>query len=230
MAMKMSWMLPAAVLVTAFGASAAPIPCVSSTLASYTALGMGCSIDSTVFTGFTAAGSLFGAPIDPSAVLVTPIQAGDQRGFRFDLDQTADAGEAFGILIGYSISFAVDASVQLNGSSVTPDGVNTAVLNLCSGDYDASGPTGCTGTESALIAFDDGVSAQLLESLGLTSGAYDVFLDVVVDGGLNGGGASLDSVTALTSVPEPGTWFAVVSGLAMAAGYRKNRLNRRNNE
>ena len=223
MAKTLSWILPAAVLFTAYGASAATIPCVSSTLASYTTLGMGCSIDSTVFQGFSASGS-FGSPIDPSTVLVTPIQTGAQRGFRFDLNQTADAGEAFSILIGYTISYAISGQVELNGSSVTPDGVNTAILNLCSGEYDAGGPTGCTGSESTGIAFDDGVTAQLSESLSLApGGAYDVFLDVVIDGGLSGG-ASLDSVTALTSVPEPGTWLAVASGLAIAGFYRKSRL------
>ncbi len=206
-------------LILAGGASAAPIPCISSTLASYTALGMGCSIDSTVFTGFIALPS-FGAAIDPASVAVTPIFAGINRGFRFDLNQAAGAGQAFGILIGYSVTGAGGGSIELNGSSVTPDGVNTGILNACAGDYDASGPTGCTGAESFGIAFDDGSSSQVLASLGLPTGSFDVFADIVIDGGLSGS-ASLTSATVLQEVPEPAAWLAMLTGLASFAGIRR---------
>jgi hypothetical protein len=224
MATKLSWIVPA-VLIAARGASAAPIPCVSSSLAGYTALSMGCSIDSTVFSGFSGLASV-GTPIDPASVLVTPINSAGNLGFRFDLDRTAGAGQAFGILIGYAVANVSGGSIELNGSSVTPDGVNTGILNACSGDYDASGPINCTGSESFGIAFDDGVSAQLLASLGLPPGSYDVFADLAIDGGLNGG-ATLASVTVLhtAAVPEPATWSAVLAGLAWA-GLRKPARNK----
>ena len=206
-------------LIAAAGATAAPIPCISSTLAGYTALTMGCSIGSTVFAGFSALNS-FGASINPASVAVTPIFAGIDRGFRFDLNQTAGAGQAFGILIGYSVTGAGGGSIRLNGSSVTPDGVNTGILNACAGDYDASGPTGCTGAESFGIAFDDGSNSQLLASLNLPNGSFDVFADIVIDGGQSGR-ASLISATVLQTVPEPAAWLAMLTGLGSLAGIRR---------
>ena len=218
MAIKLPGIVTIALLGAA-GASAAPIPCISATLASYTALSMGCSIGSTVFTGFGAFASV-GTAIDPATVAVTPIFAGIDRGFRFDLNQTAGAGETFGILIGYSVTGAGGGSIELNGSSVTPDGVNTGVLNACAGDYDASGPTGCTGAESFGIAFDDGSSSQSLASLDLPTGSFDMFADIVIDGGLSGS-ASLTSATVLQEVPEPAAWQVMLTGLASFAGIRK---------
>lgn len=221
MAMRQSWMLAAA-LLAAWGASAATLPCANATLAGYQTLTMGCTIDSTLFAGFSALAST-GTPIDPATVQVTPVLIGNDRGFRFDFNRTAGANDALGILIGYTVSLTNAASLTLNGSVVTPDGANTGILNICAGDFDPGGAFGCTGASDFDIAFDIGVDAKLQASLGFPLSATDVFVDVVIDSGPTGS-ATLASATVLHTVPEPATWSVVLIGLA-CAGLRKATRN-----
>lgn len=227
MTIRTSWTLAAA-LWAAAGASAATLPCASGTLASYQSLAMGCSVGGTVFADFSAL-TTTGTLIDPASINLTPLFMGNDRGFRFDLNQTANANDARGILIGYTVGLTGAASVQLNNSIVTPDGANTSILNLCTGNFDPGGPTGCTGASNFAIAFDIGAAQELQAALALPQSAFDVFVDIVIDGGPSGS-ASLGSVTVLHTIPEPSTWSAALLGL-LAAGFwhGKKNQNKENN-
>lgn len=193
---------------------AAPLACVTGSLASYTSLAMGCTVNSVTFAGFTAASQ--GALIAPASILVTPLQTPGSVGFRFDLNSSADAMEVLGVLINYTVSFANSASVTLTGSNVTPDGANTGIVDLCSGNFPGAEPTGCTGISTNALAFDVGFLSELTGGVALPPGAYDVFVDLTVDGGL-AGAASLSSATVLHGVPEPATAAALALGLALLA-------------
>lgn len=222
MAQQSLWMASALLLAASWSLSAAPLPCVNDTLLNYTGLSMGCTIDNTLFSSFRALPNIAGMAglIDPNAIQVMPLHMPGSAGFRFQLNQSASAGELFGILIGYSVSGALGGTVGLDGSSVLPDGVNTAVLNLCRGAYDPTGPIGCTGAEALAIAFDDGVNRQLSSSTGLSPGSMDLYVDAVVDGGL-GGRAALDAVTVVSDVPEPTMLPVLLSGGLVAWLYQK---------
>lgn len=222
MTIRRSWLLATA-LCAVSAASGAALPCVNNTLAGYQALTMGCTVGGTVFAEFSALPST-GTAIDAASVQVTPLLSGNSRGFRFDFNQTAGANDALGILIGYTVGLTNAASIELNGSVVTPDGANTGILDVCSGDFDAGGPVNCTGTRSTAIAFDIGVDAGLLASLDLPQSAYDVFVDVVIDSG-PAGSATLASATVLHGVPEPATWSFMLMGLAWA-GFRQTKKNK----
>jgi hypothetical protein len=207
--------------ISAGMAAAAPMACLSGSLSSYTALTEGCTVNSVTFAGFAVAGSQ-GTLIPPGSVLVTPLATPGAVGFRFDLNQTAGAGDVLGILINYTVSFAQSASIALNGSSVTPDGANTGILDLCSGSFPAAGPSGCTGTVYNALAADAGFFSQLTDQVNLPPGAYDVFVDLTADGG-QAGAATFASASVLHGVPEPATWMALSLGLSLLAWQRRWR-------
>jgi hypothetical protein len=194
---------------------AAPLACVTGSLASYTSLAMGCTVNSVTFAGFTAAASQ-GALIAPASIVVTPLQTPGSVGFRFDLNSSAAAMEVLGVLINYTVSFANSASVTLTGSNVAPDGANTGIVDLCSGNFPGAEPTGCTGISTNALAFDVGFLSELTGGVALPPGAYDVFVDLTVDGGL-AGAASLSSATVMHGVPEPATAGVLALGLALLA-------------
>lgn len=206
------------------GASAAPL-CVSGTLADYLALPGPCTAGLADFSNFTASSSPLATQIAATSIQVDPVIMGQEAGFRFTFTTVANSGEIFGALIGFNVVSASSGSIELLGSSVTPDGVNTGVLNLCAGGaYVASICTG--GTESTGIAVDDGVSPALLSLVALNSfGPVDVLADIVIDGGLGGSSSLTGAIVKFNATPEPSTW-TVLGGLAILAARQRRLRNR----
>jgi hypothetical protein len=208
----------AAIVSWSFDAEAAP--CAADTLAGYVALGAGgCEIGSTSFQSFGVLEVPFGAlEIDPADVLVTPLVDDPLRpGLSFVLAAAATANELLEVLVAYQVAAPLlrGAEVALDGSSVSGDGAVTAIEDVCIGGvFDPDGPTGCTGLDEALIAFDVGFDAEpsvtlLFEDASLLA----VVKDIAVDGGLEGA-ASLAGVTNRFLVPEPATALLLAVGLA----------------
>jgi hypothetical protein len=195
--------------------SAAPVACVTGSLASYTTLSMGCTVGPVTFAGFSATASQ-GTLISPAGIELTPLELPDAVGFRLTLNTAANSLEVRDVLINYTVSFAQSASIELFGSSVTPDGATSGVLDLCSGNFPGSLPTGCTGALSNAVAVDVGVLSALTDRVPLAPGAYDVFVNLIVDGGQTGA-ASLGSATVLHGVPEPATWVMLAAPLLFLA-------------
>jgi hypothetical protein len=224
-----SLLLAAGLALLAPGA-AVSAPCSSGSLADYIALGSsGCTIGAASFSDFAALPVPAAAtPIAPTAVIVLPFEAGpDEPGLRFLVDVSASASEFLDVAIGYLVSAPslVRATLALEDTAVTGDGVVTAIEDLCFGGPFAGGPLGCTGASSdTLIAFDVGDDAEL--AVGLDFGpvaALGVVTDLGVDGGL-GGSAALSAATNRFLVPEPTTAVLLAAGALALALARRTAL------
>jgi hypothetical protein len=219
---------PLAMLALLWPATAEAAPCAPGTLASYVALGAGgCTVGFASFEAFGVLAVPFGAtPIAPEDVFVTPVAPDPSRArLEFQLDAEASAGELLEILIGYTVSaplLVAHARLALEGTSVTQDGVVTAVEDLClAGSFDPGGPTGCTGFPLVMIAFDIGVDQDLLETLAFAPvGSLAVVKDIAVDGGLTGAAALVAASNEFVA-PEPAAALLVAAGLLGLARRRR---------
>jgi hypothetical protein len=211
-------------------------PCQIGSFQSYIDLGsVGCTLEDKTVFGFTDLGVLGSAVPLLGAATVTPIVDPGNPGLTFNFGAEAGPGSLLQALFAFSV--AIDpgglpitaVSLFLDGSTVEPDGVNTALL--CLGTTDPGCPT-----PDPILLFDIGIDALLSDSRALPSvAALDLLADVVVDGGL-AGGASLTSVTLrfleVQVVPEPplvvpliASFLAVVrmSRRAIKQGIRSKR-------
>ena len=114
------------------------LPCLPGSLQNYIDLGAGgCTIGSNTLSGFILLSIPAAAtPIPAANVTVNPIQNIADFGLDFGLNTNANAGEFFDIRFGYNVTGLLysGASVGLSGSEVTPDGANTAIMDLCRGN------------------------------------------------------------------------------------------------
>ncbi len=223
----------AVTLAVAAGSTQAA-PCVNGTIADYIALGAsGCSIGNNNVGDFSATSLLTGA---------TPIAAGDinvtavSGGFGFGLDFTLAAGappsagpaRLLDILLGYRVGGGslIGASVALAGSAATVDGAVTAITNVCA-DGLFSGFFNCGGASAGLVAVTTESFAMPFDSALLPiSSFFDVFTEITLDGGLNGGATLTGPVSNRFAVPEPATSaLAIVAllGLGITGRRRKHR-------
>lgn len=211
-------------------------PCVDGTLADYLALGSGgCTIAGNTLAGFSATSVLTGAtPIDASNVNVTAINGASGFGLDFTLATgTPNATGPLGlldILLGYTVSGSrlIGASLGLGLSSVSGDAAITVLENICvNGSYNdflANGPALCGGTESAnLTTLSSDISSIGSDSAGFAvSSFFDVFAELIIDGGLAGNAQLSGPVSTRFSVPEPSS-LALMMLAVIAVGYARSR-------
>jgi hypothetical protein len=220
-------LLLAAAFVVSVPSLGAAAPCGTDTLLTYVGLGAsGCEVAGATFSGFSSAGSFFGATeISAADVSVVPVTLATGPRLDFLLTGTAGPGDLLGIVIGYSVtglSFS-GASLEMTGSAAGPDGVVTVVEDLCLGDVFVVDPSGCFGGDRrALIAAHDLLGPTGSDSESFSSSFFDVFVDVTIDGGLVGfaslgdtsrPGTVSTAFTAATAVPEPGVISLLGPGL-----------------
>jgi hypothetical protein len=196
--MKRSLLLACVFALVSTAGKASAAPCTVSSLADYVTLGSsGCAVGDISFSAFSV--EAFPGPgalqIDAGSVFLAPVPNG--LSLASGSNQTASAGELMGLRFGFRVSASAGltgGAVSLVDTSVTPDGVITAILDA--------------GTAGNAIAFDTGDIAEPLASFtGSAFGFFDVFYELGVDGGLSGqaiAGPNLGSVT-FAVVPEPGT-------------------------
>jgi hypothetical protein len=213
--------------------------CVPGSLAAYISLGGGgCTIGSATVNDFSIdVFSPAATPIAADDITVTPSDLGS--GFRLDfgIDQAAAAGEFYDALVGYSVAaLAIGrARLAMDGAAASPDGVVTAVQDLCLGDTFFSDPTTCfLGTPAGpLIVFEIGFDQELAAELFFSPVSFfDVFTEIGIDGGL-GGSASIDGVvsnefTRAVAVPEPSALLLLGAAvLSFARRHRRAAASRR---
>jgi hypothetical protein len=203
--------LAAALCATA--AVAAPVDCMSGSLATYFALGSGgCRVGAVVVSDFAeAATSLFSTPVDASAITVTPIAGGKFGTLRFSATIAAIAGEFFESSFTYHVRRGVtSASLRLEGASAAGDGVVTAVHEL-------------NFLPQIAFQIDGDQELSAFDTIGGIS-PLPVRLTLSVDGG-PGGAASFTSATVNYTVPEPSTILLSLGGAALiyAGRYRGRR-------
>jgi hypothetical protein len=186
-------------LIVADGAASAA-PCAMGSLQSYTALGAGgCTIGSVQFTSFSLLPPVF-TPINPTSVILTPTAV---PGFLVGLNATAGMGQTLESTFSFTAtgSTFISGSVGLLGSSVAPDGANTA--------------TGTFMPGGTAIAFDIGSDQQLTDTASIAKiHSVLVQLDYVVDGGTAGSASLSQGSVGLATVPEPSSLLLTFSALA----------------
>lgn len=224
-------LLPLVFIAFAWPASSSAAPlCASATLDVYVALGAGgCEIGGATFSGFSVAASNGGgSQIDADQILVTPFDLG----LDFGLNAAASAGDLTGILIGFNLAASSigTAALSMTGSSASPDGVVTVVQDICVGGLFSPFPV-CGGSGQTQILADDGFPSPVLDDFDAfpVDSFFDVFVDITIDGGLNGAAAIDGTVrTAFrqgASVPEPSSLLLVGAALAGSL-VRRRRTSR----
>ena len=194
-------------------------PCLPGTLSDYILLGStGCTLNQVQFFDFyTAPGQAVATPIDPTAIQVTPGGVAYFPTLLLTLNSTAGAGSLFETFFHYSATgdTLLGASIALGTLAVTGDGAITGVLDVCAGGlFFPFEPTGCTGSPGTAIAFAIDIDSQLSSRLDFPATSFfDVFVDISIDGGLNGF-ASLDAASVSATTPEPAPLLLTALALA----------------
>jgi hypothetical protein len=211
-----------------FAAQGAPI-CMPGTLDAYIGLGStGCQIGTTQFSDFASLEIPSAATqIDPSAVLVSPVNDLNGPGLEFVLNQTADAGEFFDVRFGYNVSNNTFSGITLflTGPFATGDGVVTTIEEIWPGaPFD---PFYINPASSTIIVFAiEGINDTFEQLTFPPVTSIGVIKDIGVDGGLTGTGTLLSATNQFTvsqPIPEPATILLVAAGLGYLGIYRRRR-------
>ena len=186
---------------------AAAVSCVPDSLSAYVGLSAeGCSVGTLVFSDFAVEPFPGGATdLDPLAVVLAPSAGG--LAFSLPAAVTAGPGDFFGLRFLFRVSDPDGLSggtIALGDSRVDDDGAITALLDA--------------GAFGNALAFDVGAIADPLASFnGGPSGFFDVFVELAIDGGLDGSailGPNLGTITFHTfQVPEPPTLLLMALAL-----------------
>lgn len=204
-------------------------PCVPGTLQTYIDLGSsGCDLGLVTFGSFqTAPGQNLATPIGPSAVQVSPGGTPFAPSLTFTLNQTANATDLFESFFRFQATgpLAWDA-ITLNNPSATGDGVVTATEDICpDANFSGNAPQGCPASQS-LVAFATADLAALSDSKTFpVSSFFDIFVDLTVDGGIDGTAVLPSATVQLSAVPEPSSVFLVLAGLGAIGLARRQRRN-----
>jgi hypothetical protein len=199
--------------------------CVTGSLASYVALGVGgCTIGGDTFSNFMDLGGTFGATqLNPAAVTITPLGGSLNPGLTASVRQTA-TGSIVETMFSYDVSGItyIGESITLSGASETGTGAVSDIQNYCEGGNFGPNISGCAGTSGTLLTVD-GVQNQ-------DSATFDPphFLNLIDDLTLDGtgGSASGASITdRFTAVPEPTAVMITVLGFTFLIA-SKSRFRR----
>lgn len=240
--MKRVAVLAGIVLQLCVAAPAWAALCASDTLASYIALGAaGCTISGVTLSNFTQPALLSTAtPIAPTDVTLTPIANPGEFGLAFSTGSgiNAGSGDLYELWFGFKASGGsgfTSNTITLATPSVTGDGVITIVEQKClEGTYDASSGFCASGPEVLQIVFADSLDSELQQTANFAVASFfDVFIDLVVDGGLEGTaelGTQLGEFRSnadAASVPEPATLALLGLALLAMVTFHRHRLRRR---
>lgn len=223
----MKWWLGPALGILLGPSLASAVPCAPGTLQGYIDLGAaGCSVGAVQVQGFASQpGQSFATAIDPALVQITPGGTALAPTLVLSYQAAAGTGELLESFFRFQASAAdlVASGLAMAGASATGDGAVTAAEDLCPGGSFGAIPSDCPTDAATLILFAIESDSLLSDVAGFPATSFaDLFIDVVVDGGLEGS-ASLGTVTiALTLVPEPASALLLALGL-VPLGLRRCR-------
>jgi len=209
---RFSCLISCCALYGVLTAPAMALPCAADSLSDYVVLGAGgCTVGTLTFSDFSIEAFPGGATdLDPLSIVLTPVANG--LAVSTATPVAAGPGDFFGLRFLFLVSDPdglTGGTIALGESSVEEDGVNTALLDA--------------GLMGNAIAFDIGLLADPVESFsGGPSSFFDVFVELAIDGGLNGSaslGPTLGTITF--QVPEPPT--ALLLALALFGITRRTR-------
>lgn len=211
----------AALVLAAVPSPSSAAPCVPATLSAYMGLAAGCTVGGALFSDFSSGAAPGADIIDGATIVVSPVADASGVGLSFDFNVLAEAGEVFGTAIGYRVSgltftsrsLSLEGQISsrgpLGGTSVSPDGVITALQFA----------------PDPLIVFDNGIDQELLATGALPgTSVLDVLTEITVDGGLAGRAALNGSVVQQYGVPEPAS--VGLLGVALGAVVWRRRRTR----
>ncbi len=203
-------------------------PCLPGTLQNYIDLVSPCQAGARSFGGFELGpGAGFATPIDPALILVTPAGTFLAPTLFLTFNSSAGAGVVFESMFRFQaagINLA-SALIGLSSPTATGDGAVTGVLDVCpDGSFLGIEPIGCPTSPATAIAFATAVDTQLRDSRNFTfSSFFDVFVDLTIDGGLQGSSTLPSASVTIGSVPEPGTLLLLACGLTVLGALHARR-------
>jgi len=242
--MRRLLLLGAALLQFGLVAPVFAVPCVPQTLAQYILLGVtGCTVDGVEFGDFSEVEDALLSPratrIASTAVTLTPFT--DASGLGFSLSSATPlvdnaGGKFLELFFGFTATPAPSRAfssntITLDSSAVaTGAGAITIVEDKCLNGSFTSPISGCSGTGIVLIAFAlDGISELSQTATFAPASFFDVFIDLIVDGGPDffTGQATLGPTLGefrLTqvgaAVPEPPSWMLLLIALLALGALR----------
>lgn len=194
-----------AMLVIGTGEAAAAA-CTTGTLGDYVGLGAaGCDISAdggSIHVGDFAVlpGPAAATPIDATAISVAPLLGAGFPGLLFGGPVSAAAGQFLDIVFGFTVSGSgLSRASLLLADSPAPNGIVTAVENLCADGSFSNGPGTCSNMEFAQTVFASDLLALPGDESASTTFPLAALLGVVVDIGVEGF-SDPTTVTTLTDV------------------------------
>jgi hypothetical protein len=219
-----------------FAGPALALSCVSQTLADYVGLGSaGCSVGGFQFSSFSIVTP--GATQIPGAsITVTPVVGPSGPGFSLSSGGaiTAGSGEALELYFGANVrsntgAYFTSNTLDLGGSATASgDASITIVEDKCLDGTFSTPSFGCSGAPLTSIVFATEAISDLSETATFAPASFfDVFVDLVIDGGPTGNaslGPALGGIGTAV-VPEPPVLVLAALALVLLACYRpvKNR-------
>lgn len=240
--MKKLLLLLGAVLQFAFTAPAHALPCGTQSLADYIGLGIGgCTIGDATFNNFAEV-----TPLSPGAtqiaaagIFLTPFSGASGIGFSLSSGTplTAAGSDLLELFFGFNVSagpgnpFTANTIVLDASASATGNAAITIVEDNCVEGTFATPVENCSSANSfsqTVIAIDGLSILEQSMVLAPFSTFFDVFVDLVVDGGIDGLallGPTLGEfrLTTVAQVPEPQSLLLAVTALMAIAGSRRFR-------
>jgi len=243
--MRRLLLLGAALLQFGLVAPVFAVPCAPQTLAQYILLGVtGCTVDGVEFRDFSEVEDALLSPratrIASTAVTLTPFT--DASGLGFSLSSATPlvdnaGGQFLELFFGFTATPAPGRSftsntITLDSSAfASGEGAITLIEDKCLNGSFTSPTLGCPPTSTIqLTAFAvDGISDLTETATFAPASFFDVFIDLIVDGGPDffTGQATLGPTLGefrLTqvgaAVPEPASWMLLLSALLALGALR----------
>lgn len=226
------FLLSITLVLSAFSAVAAPIPCITAT-ADFYQNSDGCTSDVFTFKNFewnTAQGGNF-VQVPASAVSVTPGASGGDVFVLFSSNQFSVTGNQqifarFDYTIDPPPPILDDFTLSLDANSPVFPGLARISAFLCVGGYFSAGCAG--GTTTLLQVQHNGITAPPPNSITFSTPVSIIDVQLTIELLANGASSQINGggTVAGTVVPEPSAGLLAAGGVVGLLAYRRCRSKR----